>query len=266
MNDVEIKNAVQQKYGEIALLNQCCAPTCCGTGTDQAMDYAIMSDDYSNLEGYVSDADLGLGCGLPTEHAGITDGATVLDLGSGAGNDVFIARKIVGSSGKVIGIDFTDQMIYKARLNCDKLAYNNVEFRKGDIENLPINDETIDVVISNCVLNLVPDKKQAFNEIYRVLKNGGHFCVSDVVIKGELPEKLRTATTMYTGCVAGAIQYDEYLKIINDIGFVETTVPKQKKIVIPDEILLDYISKEELEDYKKSEFEILSVTVKSYKK
>ncbi len=266
MENNNIKDVVRQKYGEIALLNQCCGPSCCGIGNTETFDYTIMSDDYSHLEGYVADADLGLGCGLPTEYAVIESGNTVLDLGSGAGNDVFIARKIVGTTGKVIGLDFTDQMIYKARLNCDKLGYNNVEFRKGDIENMPINDETIDVVISNCVLNLVPDKKQAFKEMYRVLKNGGHFCVSDIVIKGILPEKLLNAASMYTGCVAGAIQYDEYLKVISESGFVETAVPKQKKITIPDEILLEYINAEELENYKNSGVEILSITVTSNKK
>lgn len=266
MENLEIKEVVKQKYGEIAILSQCCGPTCCGTGSGETMDYTIMSDDYTHLDGYVADADLGLGCGLPTEHAGITEGNTVLDLGSGAGNDVFVARKIVGQTGKVLGVDFTDQMIYKARLNCDKLGYNNVEFRKGDIEDLPINDETVDVVISNCVLNLVPDKQRAFSEIHRVLKSGGHFCISDIVIKGELPKKLHTAAAMYTGCVAGAIQKEEYLKIIENTGFTDTIIPKQKLITIPDEIMLDYISAEELEQFKKSGTEILSVTVKSYKK
>ncbi len=265
MENLEIKNVVKQKYGEIALLNQCCGPSCCGTGNETAMDYTIMSDDYTQLDGYVADADLGLGCGLPTEYAGIEAGNTVLDLGSGAGNDVFVARKIVGNSGKVIGVDFTDQMIYKARLNCDKLGFNNVEFRKGDIEDLPINDETVDVVISNCVLNLVPDKVKAFSEIFRVLKFGGHFCISDIVINGELPEKLHTAAAMYTGCVSGAIQKDKYLKIIEEAGFTNTEIPKQKIISIPDEIMLDYITEEELKNFKNSGTEIISVTVKSNK-
>lgn len=265
MENLELKTIVKQKYGEIASSNSCCGPTCCGTGSAETFDYTIMSDDYTKLEGYVPDADLGLGCGLPTEHAGITEGATVLDLGSGAGNDAFIARRIVGNSGKVIGLDFTEQMVAKARQNCEKTGYNNVEFRKGDIEEMPIFDDSIDVVISNCVLNLVPDKKKAFSEMYRVIKPGGHFCVSDIVIKGTLPEKLLKAAALYTGCVSGAVQYDEYLKIIADAGFANTEVPKQKLISIPDDILLEYVSKDGLEEYKKSGTEILSITVKAVK-
>lgn len=224
-----------------------------------------MSDDYTQIEGYVPDADLGLGCGLPTEFAGIEEGNTVLDLGSGAGNDVFVARRIVGESGKVIGIDFTDEMLEKARINCDKLCYKNVEFVKGDIEDMPINDNTVDVVISNCVLNLVPDKQKAFSEMYRVIKPGGHFCVSDIVIKGELPDKLLNAAAMYTGCVAGAIQSDDYLQIIRDSGFEEPVIHKEKIINIPNTIMLDYIDLDELRKFKNSGTKIVSITVNAKK-
>lgn len=258
---IDIKDVVKKKYAEIAVSNQDCGCSCCGTDSGATFDYTIMSDDYSKIEGYYSEADLGLGCGLPTEFAGIKECNVVLDLGSGAGNDVFIARRIVGDSGKVIGLDFTDEMIDKARLNCDKLGYNNVEFRKGDIEQMPIGACTIDVVISNCVLNLVPDKQKAFSEIYRVLKPGGHFCVSDIIIKGELPENLLSAAAMYTGCVAGALQKDEYLKIISDSGFTDIEIPKEKRINIPDEILLGFISNDELNAFKTSGVEILSATV-----
>lgn len=261
----EIKEVVKKKYAEIAVSNQNCGCSCCGTDAGATFDYSIMSDDYSKLDGYYSEADLGLGCGLPTEFAGLKEGDAVLDLGSGAGNDVFIARRVVGDKGKVIGIDFTDEMLEKARLNCDKLGYNNVEFRKGDIEKMPVGACTIDVIISNCVLNLVPDKNLAFTEMFRVLKPGGHFCVSDIVIKGELPDNLKNAAAMYTGCVAGALQKDEYLKIINDCGFIELNIPKVKKIEIPDDILLGFISKDELIKFKDSGIEILSITAVAYK-
>jgi arsenite methyltransferase len=264
-NSEEIKEIVKEKYSELALANQSCGCSCCGTDQGATIDYTIMSDDYSKIDGYYSEADLGLGCGLPTENADIKEGNTVLDLGSGAGNDVFIARRSVGSNGRVIGIDFTDAMINKARVNCDKLGYNNVEFRKGDIEEMPIINNSIDVIVSNCVLNLVPDKNKAFSEMFRVLKPGGHFCVSDIVLNGELPDGLQNAAAMYTGCVAGASQMENYLKIIADSGFTDLSIPKKKKINIPDEILLSLISEEELDRFKVSGAEIVSVTVKANK-
>lgn len=225
----DIKKMVADKYSEIANQSQTeNANSCCGVGGCGTVDYAVFAEDYSALEGYQSDADLGLGCGLPTAFAKIKTGDKVLDLGSGAGNDCFVAREIVGESGKVIGIDMTDAMIEKARTNADKLGFNNVEFRKGDIENLPIGVNSIDVVVSNCVLNLVPDKNKAFQETFRVLKPGGHFSVSDVVLKGNLPEKLKNDAEMYAGCVSGAIQLDEYLAIIKNAGFSNITVQKEK--------------------------------------
>src|SRR5690606_16050156 len=211
---------VREKYSQIAeqdkLLNQ---SSCCGAGGSSREVYNIMTDDYSELQGYNQDADLGLGCGLPTQFAKIQPGDTVIDLGSGAGNDCFVARHETGESGKVIGIDFTDAMTNKARANAEKLGYNNVEFRQGDIENMPVSDNVADVVISNCVLNLVPDKQKVIREIYRVLKPGGHFSISDIVMVGDLPEALREDAEMYAGCVAGAIQKDEYLEYILEMGF-----------------------------------------------
>jgi ubiquinone/menaquinone biosynthesis C-methylase UbiE len=265
MENAEIKNVVKEKYGQIASSNQSCGCSCCGTDSGATFDYTIMSDDYSKVDGYYANADLGLGCGLPTEFADIKEGNTVLDLGSGAGNDVFIARRIVGTNGKVIGLDFTDEMIAKARANCTKLGYNNVEFRKGDIEEMPVEDNSIDVIISNCVLNLVPSKQKAFVEMFRVIKPSGHFCVSDIVIKGDLPEKLLNAAAMYTGCVAGAVQYDEYLKIISNTGFKNVEVPKVKQINIPAEILMGIITADELMEFRNSGVEILSVTVTASK-
>ncbi len=267
MKAEELKFIVKEKYGEIAsqskLINQssCCGSTsCCG-----AVDYTIFSDDYSGQAGYNPDADLGLGCGIPTNFAAIKEGDHVLDLGSGAGNDCFVARALVGESGKVTGLDFTEAMIAKANENNQKLGYKNVEFVKGDIEDIPLPDNNFDVVVSNCVLNLVPDKTKAFAEIMRILNREGHFCVSDVVIKGELPEKLRKDAEMYAGCVSGAIEMDEYLKIIREKGFQNITIHKQKAIEIPNEVLVNYLSQKDIEDFKNGETGIFSITVSGYK-
>ena len=240
-NEKEIKEMVKEKYGQIAKQStSCCGPTsCCGTTNNKIVGYTVMQDEYDHLDGYVADADLGLGCGIPTEFAGIKKGDAVVDLGSGAGNDVFVARALVGDGGKVIGIDMTQEMIDKAKLNNSKLGYKNVEFYFGEIEAMPLESSVADVVVSNCVLNLVPNKQKAFAEIYRILKPQGHFCVSDIVIKGELPANLKKSAIMYAGCVAGAIQQDEYLKIIQDAGFKNTEIKKTKVINLPDEILSD---------------------------
>ena len=261
-NEQELKELVKQKYSEIALQDkETNMSSCCGSGCCSTEIYNIMSDDYSKLDGYNPDADLGLGCGLPTEFAAIKPGDTVIDLGSGAGNDCFIARQIVGDSGKVIGIDFTEPMIAKARLNAEKLNYNNVEFRQGDIEKMPVTANLADVVVSNCVLNLVPNKDNVFKEIYRVLKTGGHFCISDVVLVGSLPEKLRATAEMYAGCISGAIQREMYLALIHKNGFKNVTVQKQKAIIIPDDILKEYLSVDEIQAYRQSKTGIYSVTV-----
>jgi SAM-dependent methyltransferase len=220
-----------------------------------------MSDDYTQLKGYNPDADLGLGCGLPTEFAQIKPGDTVIDLGSGVGNDCFIARSLSGENGKVIGIDFTEAMVEKARKNADKLGFNNVEFRLGDIEKMPVPAKTADVIVSNCVLNLVPNKKNVISEIYRVLKTRGHFSISDIVLTGELPEKIQKAAEMYAGCVSGAIQKDEYLNLIKEAGFESITVQKEKKIHIPDDILGNYLTPEEITTFRTSQAGIYSITV-----
>jgi len=264
---ISLKDLVKNKYGQIAMQSKqqnqssCCGSSgCCGD-----VDYTIFSEKYDTLKGYNPEADLGLGCGLPTEYASIKKGDTVLDLGSGAGNDCFVARAIVGETGNVVGLDFTDEMLAKANQNNQKLGYKNVSFVKGDIEDMPLPDNQFDVIISNCVLNLVPDKDKAFGQILRVLKSGGHFCVSDVVIKGQLPENLRKDAEMYAGCVAGAIEMDEYIGIIKKHGFINITIHKQKEISIPDEILLNYLKKEELNLFKNKEIGIFSVTVTGYK-
>lgn len=258
----DIKDMVRSKYGEIAAQSkEQNAASCCGAGECSTVDYTIFAEDYSMMKGYLSDADLALGCGVPTEFAQIHEGDVVVDLGSGAGNDAFVARAITGESGKVIGIDMTPQMIDKARENADKLGFNNVEFRLGDIENIPIAANRADVVISNCVLNLVPDKRRAFEEMFRILKPGGHFSVSDVVLNGELPDGLRNDAEMYAGCVSGAIQMDSYLHLLHDVGFTTITVQKQKTIELPDDILANYLTAEEITSMRAGQTGILSITV-----
>ena len=260
--DEELKEIVRQKYSEIALQDkETNQSSCCGSGCCSSEVYNIMTDDYSNLSGYNPDADLGLGCGLPTAFAQIKNGNTVIDLGSGAGNDCFVARAETGETGKVIGIDFTPAMIEKARVNAHKLGFSNVEFRQGDIEKLPVTSNTADVIISNCVLNLVPNKDGVFKEMFRVLKPGGHFSISDVVLLGNLPEALRKDAEMYAGCVAGAIQKDAYLGLIQANGFNQVTVQKEKPILIPDDILSKYLSAGELENFKSGSTGIYSITV-----
>ena len=261
--NAEIKKVVREKYAEIATqskkqnLSSCCGATG-GCGDDV---YNIMADDYSKLDGYNPDADLGLGCGLPTEFAKIKEGDTVIDLGSGAGNDAFIARKIVGEKGKIIGIDFTEQMILKARDNAEKLGFNNVEFRQGDIEDMPVTANKADVIVSNCVLNLVPNKHKVFGEVYRVLKPGGHFSISDIVLEGELPPKWKEVAELYAGCVSGAIQKKEYLSIIEEAGFNNITLQKDKTINIPDDILRNYFNDDDIAACKKTSTRIASITV-----
>ncbi len=258
----ELKELVRQKYSEIALQDkETNMSSCCGAGGCSTEVYNIMSDDYTKLEGYNADADLGLGCGLPTEFAQIKKGDVVVDLGSGAGNDCFIARAVTGESGKIIGIDFTEAMIEKARTNAEKLGFNNVEFRYGDIEKMPITANVADVVVSNCVLNLVPNKSNVFKEIFRVLKPGGHFSISDVVLVGELPEKLQHVAEMYAGCISGAIQKADYMGLITSTGFKEITLQKEKAIIIPDDILSSYLSPDEITKFKESGLGIYSVTV-----
>jgi len=259
----DAKEIVKEKYGQIADQSftagnsSGCGPSCCGVGAD----YVIFSEDYKNLNGYDPDADLGLGCGIPTEFAVIKTGDIVVDLGSGAGNDCFVARALTGDTGRVIGIDMTEPMIEKARNNLKKLGYSNVEFRLGDIEDMPVISDSTDVVISNCVLNLVPDKGKAFSEIFRILKPGGHLSVSDIVLRGGLPEKIKQAAEMYAGCVSGAIEIEEYLRIMTKAGLTNLLIQKEKTIIIPDEIMLKYLDPSELTDFRKSNTGIHSITV-----
>jgi arsenite methyltransferase len=259
-NNDKLKDIVKQKYSDIALQGK--ETGCCCGSTPKKEVYNIMSDDYSTLEGYNEDADLGLGCGLPTQYAGIKKGNTVIDLGSGAGNDCFIAQAEVGNEGKIIGIDFSEPMIEKAKANAKKRGIQNVSFRQGDIEDMPVSAGCADVVISNCVLNLLPSKDRIFHEIFRVLKTGGHFCISDVVLNGEIPAKLKQAAEMYVGCVSGAIPKAQYLEKIKEAGFAEITIRKEKPIIIPDDILEKYLDESEITAFKTiSGNAIVSITV-----
>ncbi|MFN8288585.1 MAG: arsenite methyltransferase [Chitinophagales bacterium] len=258
----QIKQAVKDKYSEIALQDkETNQSSCCGAGGCSTEVYNIMTDDYSGLQGYTADADLGLGCGLPTQFAKIKKGDVVVDLGSGAGNDCFVARAEAGEDGRVIGIDFTPAMVAKAKTNAEKLGFQNVEFRQGDIENMPLTANIADVVISNCVLNLVPNKPAVFNEINRVLKPGGHFSISDVVLVGNLTENLRKNAELYAGCVSGAVQKEEYLGMISAAGFKNIQVQKNKPIVIPDDILKNHLSDTEIAEFKAGNIGIYSITV-----
>ena len=262
ISENSMKDLVKQKYGQIASQekeqNQ---SSCCGSGSCSQEVETIMADDYSQLEGYNPDADLGLGCGLPTQFAKIKRGDVVIDLGSGAGNDVFIAQHETGDSGRVIGIDFTPAMIERARQNAAVRGLKNVEFREGDIENMPVAGNSADVIVSNCVLNLVPNKTQVFKEIYRVLKPAGHFSISDIVLEGELPDEIKKAAEMYVGCVAGAIQKKTYLELIEETGFTTITVQKDKSIVIPDDILRQYLTAQQIDLLRNSATSIKSITV-----
>lgn len=258
----ELKNVVKEQYARIAEQGKAeNAASCCGATSPSNKFYNIMMDDYTGVEGYIEDADLGLGCGLPTQFAKIQKGDTVIDLGSGAGNDCFVARHETGAEGKVIGIDFTPAMIQKARANAEKLGYNNVEFREGDIDNMPVNENVADVIVSNCVLNLVPNKQKVIGEIFRVLKLGGHFSISDIVLVGNLPEALHEYAEMYAGCLAGAIQKDEYLQYIKDAGFQHIALQKEKPVTIPGDILAQYLSAQQIADFNKGETGIFSITI-----
>ncbi|HEX2898640.1 MAG TPA: arsenite methyltransferase [Bacteroidia bacterium] len=261
-NAEKTKTMVREKYAEIALQSpELNAVSCCGVNGCATLDYSIFSEDYSNLSGYLEAADLKLGCGMPVEHANIAQGDTVVDLGSGAGNDAFVARAIVGAMGEVIGIDMTPAMIEKSKALAEQLNLDNVRFRLGDIEAIPLNSSKADVVISNCVLNLVPDKQKAFSEVFRILKPGGHFCISDVVLKGDLPAEIREAAEMYAGCVSGALQRKEYLGIIHDLDFQSVSIKAEKEIQIPDEVLLNYLDAAGLAAYRASGAGIFSITV-----
>jgi arsenite methyltransferase len=257
----ELKKIVQEKYSIIA--EQSIANSRgCGCGCSDAQPTgSLLSGDYSRLEGYTPEADLNLGCGIPTQHARISKGDTVVDLGSGAGNDCFVAASLCGESGKVIGIDMSGSMIMKARINALKTGRRNVEFRLGEIENMPVEDNTADTVLSNCVMNLVPDKPGAFAETYRILKPGGHFSISDIVIRGDMPDSLRKDAEMYAGCVAGALKIEEYLGIIHNAGFISVQVLEDRKKPLPGELISGFGDQQDIHDFQSGEKGLYSITV-----
>lgn len=255
--EIELKNLVREKYAEIARnpsQGGCCDGNCSG------VDYSFIGDEYEGKEGYVAEADLGLGCGLPTEFARIKPGDTVVDLGSGAGNDCFIARAETGAGGKVIGVDFTTEMVERARANAHKMGFDNVTFFQGEIDQNPLPDNTADVVVSNCVFNLIPDRRKAFEETYRIMKPGGHFSISDVVSMGEIPEALREEAELYAGCVSGAAEKSEYLQIIKNAGFKNIQIQKEKQVLIPDDVIDGLLSPEKSQLWEESKIGIFSMT------
>ena len=260
-----LKEAVKAKYGQLARQDDpqgCCSTDCCG----DSLETSFVGEDYSQLDGYQEGADLHLGCGLPTKFAQIREGDTVVDLGSGAGNDAFIARKETGPQGKVIGVDFTQDMVDRARRNADRAGYENVVFQLGDIEDIPLEGNSADVVVSNCVFNLVPDKHAAIRETHRILKPGGHFSISDIVTVGEIPDGLRKEAELYAGCVAGAIQKEAYIKLFREQGFVDLLVQKEREINLPDDLLTRVLGEAKREVYKQSKVGLYSITLFGRKK
>ncbi len=255
--ETELKQIVKDMYASIAVGER---QGCCG---DQAseMDYACFSDSYEGKAGYLKDADLGLGCGLPTEYALIQPGDTVVDLGSGAGNDCFVARSQVGAEGRVIGVDFTLEMVQKARENARKMDYDNIDFILGEIDHNPLADDLADVVVSNCVFNLIPNRQLAFEETFRIIKPGGHFSISDIVIVGEIPKSLRDDAALYAGCVAGAMDKGAYLSMIEETGFVDITLQKEKKVAIPEHVLTAHLSETQMQTWRDHEIGIYSLSV-----
>lgn len=253
----EIKEVIKERYANVINTR-----SCCGTGNTTT---SAFKEDYSKVDGYVANADYNLGCGLPTEHAAIKEGNHVLDLGCGAGNDVFIARSIVGQSGKVVGLDMTEDMLTKAEENKAKLGFTNVEFVLGEIEEIPLAEEIFDVVVSNCVLNLVPNKNKAYEEVYRVLKPTGHFCMSDVVLTADLPNKLKNRPELYASCVSGALLKEEYVQAIKNAGFTNIEIVKERPIILSDEKLKIALTDEELTNFRSQPSPVLSITIKATK-
>lgn len=253
MQSLDIHAVVKDKYSQIAKRGGgCCSSCCCQEAAVNPAAAAAENIGYSSeqLESVPEGANLGLGCGNPTAYAFIKEGDTVLDLGSGAGFDAFLAAKKTGDKGKVIGVDMTEEMIQKARSNAEKGGFNNVEFRLGQIENLPVEDNSVDVIISNCVINLSPCKETVFKEAYRVLKPEGRLLVSDIVLLGQLPESIKNSMESYTGCIAGAMLKDDYISAVKNAGFQQVNVEKETPFttitmdlqglnIIPKEIVQD---------------------------
>jgi SAM-dependent methyltransferase len=227
MEDSEIKDAVKKRYSQIAEEGVSCCPTCGPCGSDVIEQAKAIGYSEEELEAIPKSAVMGLGCGNPTALADLKEGETVLDLGAGAGIDVFLAAKKVGERGRVVGVDMTEEMIKKANETAKEHGYENVEFRLGEIENLPVEDASVDVIISNCVINLSPDKLRTYQEAHRVLKPGGRILISDLVTEGELPDDVKKSFDAWAGCIAGALEKSEYLDTIKKAGFKNVSVVSQ---------------------------------------
>lgn len=240
-NDAEeIKKAVRDRYGAHATSGtSCCGSgsSCCGPAPTLRDISSGLGYDVNELEEIPEGADLGLGCGNPLALLELQPGETVLDLGSGAGIDCFLAAKRVGPTGRVIGVDMTHEMLERARRNAAESGLSNVEFRLGEIEHLPVADGEVDVIISNCVVNLVPDKSAVFRDAFRVLKPGGRLSISDMVLLGEIPVAVRDSIDAYTACLSGAILRDDYLQLIRDAGFVDVEITSESAFTDPDDIV-----------------------------
>ncbi|MBS4029475.1 MAG: arsenite methyltransferase [Ignavibacteriales bacterium] len=246
----DIKETIKQRYGAIATTDEIPSSCCSSSCGESPLLNIVMAEDYHKEDvAGVEIANLNLGCGTPTDYADLREGMTVLDLGSGAGIDVFIASKYVGATGNVIGVDMTEAMIARAKKNAIQLGIPNVDFRFGEIEQMPVDSNSVDRIISNCVLNLVPNKQRAFSEMYRVLKPGGAFAVSDIVVTGSMPENVQRDAELWAGCIAGAIKKEEYLSLLRETGFRNVSVLKEKKYA----------------EVSSNEYALLSITVKGEK-
>lgn len=265
MESREIKLVVKVKYNKIAAQLGSGSGSCCSIDGTCSIDAVSTGENDSVADGYFPEADLGLGCGNPTDFAAILPGESVLDLGCGAGNDTFVARSYTGETGEVTGLDFTQKMVEKASKINRKLGFKNVTFILGDIESMPFGDAQFDVVLSNAALNLVPDKRKAFQEIYRVMKPGGHFCIADLVYRGNLPEALKTEAEVNAGYVAGVVHLNDYLALIQETGFKSSTLHVARPIPIPDDILGHHLSPRERKKFQESGSGIFSITLSAYK-
>lgn len=261
MKEEEIKKVVRKNYANIAKKERsCCTPTdpCCGGAEPKQFDSQIIGYSEDDLAALPEGADLGLGCGNPVAVASLKEGETYVDLGSGAGIDCFIASKKVGKTGKVIGVDMTPDMIDKARENAKKGNFDNVEFRLGEIEHLPVADNTVDIITSNCVINLSPDKKAIFKDAFRILKPGGRLMISDIVLLKELPDYILNSLEAYVGCIAGAMLKDDYLGLVKEAGFSDVEIVSESAFQT-DSLIKDPIAKAIIEELKVSEAELRDV-------
>jgi len=260
-----MKDFVKKTYGKIAKRKQetCCGPTCCSSNTPGVSEKIGYTKE--ELDTIPEAADMGLGCGNPVALASLKEGETVIDLGSGGGIDAFLAAKRVGEKGRVIGIDMTEEMIKKARGNAKKSGFKNVEFKLGDIENIPIEDNTADCIISNCVINLAEDKQKVFNEAFRVLKFGGRLMISDMVLVAALPQNILNSSEMYAGCIAGALRREDYLCKIKNAGFKDVNIIKEDPVHISDYIGSDKVISEIAKDMPDGQIKDIDKAVVSIK-